>query len=166
MAPPNKRPSSLPISGGSLRSRPERVARPVRQPEGQEDRQPDLFDYDPPIPRTSLSPEEAPLLVVTTRAFTDRDREDGWLYCLVGRHEGETLMQNGLTLDARHPLSFCTRPAVIALLSSQDEENAHVERVLLRVRHPHIAPWLETDPDMSAQLGASCYLLSRQVASG
>lgn len=159
------RPSSLPIAGGSVRSHPPRAERKARQVASPLV-QPDLFDYIPPVRRTHLPPEEAPLFVVTTRAFSDRDREDGWLYCLVSRDEGSGMIRLGLPLDPRNPLLLCSRPAVFALLATGAEETGPDDGLLLRVRLAHVAPWLEEDPDMSAQLGASCYLLSRQTALG
>lgn len=158
----------LPFTDGESRSRP--AARHSRRtPPGlvsPDSTQPDLFDYVPPFRRTRLDPEEAPLLLVTTRAFSDREKDDGWLYCLTSAEAGEALLLDGLPLNARHPLLLCARPAVLALLIDHAQTEDGVQVVLLRVRQAHVAPWLENDPDMSARLGASCYLLSRQIPLG
>ncbi|WP_025841460.1 hypothetical protein [Asaia platycodi] len=159
------RADGFPLVGGALHSRRERMPRVTRQEEAPR-AQPDLFDYVPPVRRTHLMPEEAPLLIVTTRAFSEKEREDGWLYSLLPAARALSVMDEGLTLDAREPLMFCERPALLPLFTAADEETAETETTLLRVRRTHIAPWLEDDPDMSARLGAACYLLSRQTPIG
>lgn len=159
------RADGFPLVGGALHSRRERMPRVTRQEEAPR-AQPDLFDYVPPVRRTHLMPEEAPLLVVTTRAFFEKEREDGWLYSLLSAALARSMMEGGLTLDARQPLMFCERPALLSLFAGFAEESAETETTLLRVRRTHIAPWLEDDPDMSARLGAACYLLSRQTPIG
>ncbi|NVN43519.1 hypothetical protein HW537_06335 [Asaia siamensis] len=159
------RADGLPLAGGALHSRRERASR-VARPEEAPCAQPDLFDYVPPVRRTHLLPEEAPLLIVTTRAFSEKEREDGWLYSLLPEADALTMMAEGLILDARQPLMFCERPALLPLFAAFSEEPAETGTILLRVRKAHIAPWLEDDPDMSARLGAACYLLSRQIPIG
>lgn len=159
------RADGFPLTGGALHSPRERMARATRQEEAPR-AQPDLFDYVPPVRRTRLMPEEAPLLIVTTRAFSEKERDDGWLYSLLHAAQARSIMEEGLTLDARAPLMFCERPALLPLFAAAAEEPAENGTTLLRVRRTHIAPWLEDDPDMSARLGAACYLLSRQIPIG
>lgn len=105
----------FPLTGGTVHSRPERASRVPRQ-EILSQTQPDLFDYEPPILKTHLLPAEAPLLVVTTRVFAEAERPDGWLYTLLPAEQGWRLIDNGLKLDAREPLVFCERPALLPLL--------------------------------------------------
>jgi len=155
----------FPLTGGTVHSRPERASRVPRQ-ETPSQTQPDLFDYEPPILKTHLLPEEAPLLVVTTRVFAEAERPDGWLYILLPAEQGWRLIDNGLKLDAREPLVFCERPALLPLFAAQADEYDKRDMLLLRVRKAHVAPWLDSDPDSSAQLGTSCYLLSRQTPIG
>lgn len=153
------------LLGGELHSRPERAPRPIRQEKAPLN-QPDLFDYVPPVRKTHLLLEEAPLLTVTNRAFGETERDDGWLYLLLPVEQGWALMEAGLPLDPRSPVSLSERSALPSLFSSLSEEHPETEPLLLRVRKAHVAPFLESDPDMSARLGASCYLLSRQTPIG
>jgi len=175
----------LPLEGGAAHTRPDRPLRqsrarqgtsksprPVSHSEPSDPDRPeaDLFTYVPPERRTHLNPEEAPLLVVSNRAFTEADTPDAWLYLLVNRDEGEELLREGLRLDARAPLLMTERSGVFALLAAQAEDiadDAHeTPGLLLRARKSDLTPWIEADPDMSARLGVACYLLSRQTPSG
>lgn len=99
------------LLGGELHSRPERAPRPVRQ-EKAPLHQPDLFDYVPPVRKTHLLPEEAPLLTVTNRAFGETERDDGWLYLLLPVELGWALIEAGLPLDPRSPISLSERSAL------------------------------------------------------
>ncbi|MFC0500411.1 hypothetical protein [Asaia krungthepensis] len=175
----------LPLEGGAVHTPPGKPPRQPRArqgasenprpvsrsgPSGPDRPEADLFTYVPPERRTHLNPEEAPLLLVSNRAFTEADTTDAWLYLLVGHDEGEELMREGLRLDARAPLLLTERSGVFALLEAQSQDMAddthETPALLLRARKSDLAPWIEADPDMSARLGVACYLLSRQTPSG
>ncbi|GBQ12034.1 hypothetical protein [Swaminathania salitolerans] len=186
----------LPLKGGTLRSRDRRERRtsPSRIPTAGDD-QPDLFDPPPPAacpegaagsvpdpdfarPRLSperLSPDEVPLFVATGRQFTENDREDGWLYIVTRPEETAELLQDGLPFCAERGLVLMERPALFPRLAfmaahaaeaQEDEAGDAAGWDLLRLRRPLVAPWLETEPDMSARWGAACYLLCGPAPQG
>ncbi|WP_367160834.1 hypothetical protein ABUE34_06420 [Kozakia baliensis] len=156
----------FPLEGGDAR----RPVRALRAPaktsdEVKTDAQFDLFDRPPsppppPPPRTHISPEEAPLTLVSLReAATMAKAADQFLYMVARQDEAAIWQSEGLKLDPRAPLGLAERPAVLPWLQREMENDADEGLCVLRVRRALLNEWLEPDPDQSAQFGAMCYLL-------
>jgi len=121
--------------------------------------QPDLFNQPAPPP-THLTPDEAPLTSVPLSAFTGTTRPDAFLYFLTDMPD--IFLSEGLPLSTRLPHLLAERTVIPAWLQhlTETEDIPARHLTVLRVRRTLVAPWLEPDPDHSAQFDAPCYLLT------